>query len=111
VALALTVGPWGEEPDDDVLAEAWQAYGVLLVDAYPPDRRPWAFWRFEPGVPDDLRGVRAGPDPVEDAERVRGDRADLARRRAAWLAEHNGARSAMKGATGGTTTQEVDTDA
>lgn len=88
MALALTIGPRPGVVDveDHVLATAWAAYGALLMDGYGPSSRPWGWWAFEPGVPDELRGERPQLVPVEDGEQDRAKRADLEVRRAAWLA-------------------------
>jgi hypothetical protein len=92
VALALTIGPapHGARLDDATLAEAWQAYGVLLL-GYRTGSRLWGFWSFEPGVPDELRGGRPALYPPEHRECVRHEASELDRRRAAWLAKQPGA--------------------
>jgi hypothetical protein len=96
VALALTIGPAPGDttPTDATLAEAWTTFRPRMLDGYPPSRRPWGWWRFEPGVPDDLRGGRPALYPPEQRECVRHQARELDRRRAAWLAEQSGAGSA-----------------
>jgi len=97
VCLALTIGPTpirDDDLDDAILREAWGEHRARLIASHPLDSQPWAWWAFEPGVPDSLRGQR----PRLVAADVDNDRAaeapDLDFRRAAWLAETNGARSA-----------------
>ncbi len=90
-ALALELGP-SPGRDDDLtdarLRELWEAHRDELMAA--PGPPPLALWMFEPDVPDELRAERFELTPVvddPDADRDAGAaRADLDRRRAAWLA-------------------------
>lgn len=93
VALALTIGPnpGDDSLDDAVLREAWSLYGPALMFTSRPGTRPWGWWAFDAAVPAPLRATRPGLYPVEAAARVKREREDLDNRRAAWLAEHNGA--------------------
>lgn len=66
--LALTVGPTpirDDDLDDRVLREAWVEHRARLLASHPLDSQPWAWWVFEPGVPEWLRGQR--PQLVEVA--------------------------------------------
>jgi len=99
LCLALTIGPVpGRDDDlsDALLREAWIEHRARLRATAPLDREPWAFWRFDEAVPDSLRGQH--PQLVEvDADEpvpVPESAEDLDFRRAAWLDERNGARSA-----------------
>ncbi len=89
--MALSIGPSPlEAEDDDVLCEVWTEHRVRLLDDHPPSPRgPWGHWRFDVGIPDDLRGERARLYPPEEAEEVRREQAALEARRVAWLAAHH----------------------
>lgn len=97
LCLALTIGPIpGRDDDlsDGLLREVWTEHRARLLASHPADSQPWAFWAFEPSVPDSLRGQRPRLVEVDvDDDRAAED-PDLDFRRAAWLAETNGARSA-----------------
>lgn len=92
IALALTIGPrpttWAPELCDAMLAAAWASFGPALIADAPAGSMPWGFWRFDPEVPDELRDHLPALHPVGDTDRVRAERDDLHRRRAAWLAKH-----------------------
>lgn len=89
VVIALTIGPTPgrSTPTDKTLRAAWEAAAAYLLVDCPPDRRPWAWWRFEPGVPQELRGERPTLYPVEHAGRMRVESHGLEVHRAAWLEE------------------------
>jgi hypothetical protein len=94
--LDLTLGPDAVLPGapsrsepDDVLREVYFANDAYLLDVPTPESLPWAFWEFEPDVPDDLREGRPllhdltdGPSRDEEAA----EEADRERRRRIWLA-------------------------
>jgi|SRR5829696_844100 len=90
--LVIGPRPFGGEPDY-VLAALYREH----AQREGADPSWWAFWRFDPGVPAELRGERPPLYPPEDGERVRRERADLELRRAKWLGEKNGASGATKG--------------
>jgi hypothetical protein len=53
---------------------------------------PWAYWYFEPEVPEELREQRPVLRPVDDGqdpEAIRVEREALEARRAAWLLERD----------------------
>ena len=91
IDLVIGPRPFVGEPDD-VLRALYREH----AQREGADHSWWAWWRFEPHVPEALRGERPKLYPVEDGERVRRERADLEARRAAWLAEKNGASGATK---------------
>lgn len=79
-------GRWpSATPSDRALREAWVEFGSYLLADYPPDRRPWGFWRFDPDVPAELRAERPGLYRIEDAERVDAERNDRRSRACGWL--------------------------
>jgi hypothetical protein len=104
VALALTIGPVPGDTTipDATLEAAWLLYGVLLLDGYPPERRPWAWWAFESDIPDELRGERPQLIPLDQAAERRRELEDLEHRRAVWLAEHGTGSARSKGARSAT---------
>lgn len=90
--LALTVGPMDNGPTDELLVEVYSAHREqLLAESITGGDLPWAWWAYEPHVPDDLRGERlelyevAPGEPATDpTDRLAA--LDLEERRAAWLA-------------------------
>lgn len=94
VVLALNIGPdplRDDDLDDATLRALWLEHREHLLALEQPGRRPWAFWRFGPEVPEPLRAERPVlvPDEDYDAAARRDDDRDLDQRRAAWLAEHS----------------------
>ena len=86
MALALTLGPHPLHGlDDATLAAAWPEHRDRLLADYPATHRPWAWWRFEPAVPEELRAPRPALRPVG---RPAPPSLDL--ERAAWLASASG---------------------
>lgn len=83
--LALTIGPdpSPQAEADDVLVQVYAQHRDTLLRDEPPGRRPWAFWAYEPDVPDELRAERPALRPVGAPGR---DRLELEERRRAWLA-------------------------
>jgi hypothetical protein len=60
VALALTIGPppaREEDLTDELLEACWYAHKDRSMERWPEDP-PWAYWRFEPNVPPELREQR-----------------------------------------------------
>jgi hypothetical protein len=108
--IALTLGPPpGRGEPDEALEDAYRLHRARLLDSYPPDRRPWAFWAFEPDVPAELRGGRPALRPVHDDERQElGEHewqladAELARRRRDWLKTLQNGPAGASTAPGGT---------
>lgn len=84
--LALTIGPSpiGPSDTDDDLADLWWQHRDRILASQAPGTRPWAFWAFENGVPEHLRGGRPALTPVDEPT----DDDELDARRAAWLAQH-----------------------
>jgi hypothetical protein len=83
MALALTLGPPPLHGLDDVtLAAAWREHRDRVLADYPATHRPWAWWRFEAAVPEELRPERPGLRPVGEPAPP-----DLHLARAAWLHE------------------------
>ena len=74
--MELSIGPRDEGAfaSDDARRAAWVVHrDELLAGLEDEAVRPWAFWRYEPGVPAKLRNVEGrGSD-------------ELDRRRRAWL--------------------------
>jgi hypothetical protein len=102
VMLALTLGPpptLGDDPpdvpgiaDESDLERAYELHHERLLEQSPPCTRPWAYWRYERDVPDDLRehlptlrevkgGEAASSGNVADAIRLERELARLV-----WLA-------------------------
>jgi hypothetical protein len=99
-ALALTNGPSpvlpGEVswPPDDLFRALWVEHRDALMATQSPGTAPWAFWAYEPDVPDDLRTERpllreAADEPAGSTPAERAAEEDLAERRRLWLAESN----------------------
>ncbi len=89
--LAVTIGPTpGRDDDllDDLLREVWREHRAWFLARCEPRSRPWAWWRFEPAVPDVLRATRPMLYAPGEAESRRRDEADVTASRRAWLAEH-----------------------
>lgn len=90
MALALRIGPSpiGDSLPDEALRAAWREHRDRLLADEPRGSRPWAWWRFEPGIPERLRTHRpvlVKVDADEPAAGADDDRADVVR--AAWLSE------------------------
>lgn len=97
LCLALTIGPTpirDDDLDDGLLREVWGEHRARLIASHPLDSMPWGFWASEPGVPDALRGRRPRLVEVDADDDQAAEDLDLDFLRAAWLDEHNGARSA-----------------
>jgi len=78
----LTIGPRGASvfASDADRRAAWEAHRDELLAIWEAEAvRPWAFWRYEPGLPPELR-ERDRPRLDNSAGR------ELDRRRRAWLA-------------------------
>ncbi len=87
VALELTSGapPFGRSFSVAGLRETWLREREFLLASSIDVAQLAGFWRFEPGIPDDLR-----PEPpvLRPVGSHRADREELIRRRRAWLLEH-----------------------
>jgi len=58
----------GPELTDGELADAWQALGESITEAYVrehPGTRPWAWWRWD--APEPRQQVADGPEPIGSA--------------------------------------------
>lgn len=93
--LDLTLGPHPTRGEDDrTLALVWAHHRERLLEDQPP---PWAYWAYEPEVPEELREQRPVLRPVDDGqsakhqdqdpEAIRREREALEARRVAWLVE------------------------
>lgn len=89
VAVALAIGPrpGDDQPSDDVLRAAWLEHRDRILAGDLFGGRPWAFWRFEPGVPDDLRGARLGLVPLDGEVDRREAVRVLEQARTIWLSD------------------------
>jgi hypothetical protein len=86
--LALTVGSLDDAIPEAVLRAVWESEREFLLATSADVAELQGFWRFEPGVPAELRAELPALYPVGDAERVERARAELRTRRRSWLAEH-----------------------
>lgn len=91
VVLALSLGPHpSAKPGDrkhftdEQLRQAWVLFAPRLL-ACGPAHTHWAYWAFDPAVPDDLRAERPGLAPLD----LDTTDTDLEARRAAWLASRD----------------------
>lgn len=91
--LALTVGPdpgpRARTESDEVLARLWSEHRERILADYSPGTRPWAYWYFEPDVPEELREERPVLRPVDegDPSAIRAEREHLEAARREWLVE------------------------
>ena len=84
--MALTIGPPPfAAPSDAALRAAWVAHRDFLLATTADVAALPGFWAHERGVPDALRREPPALYPIDDTGRVRGEWADLLRRRRAWL--------------------------
>jgi hypothetical protein len=89
-ALALTIGPDPLQAEsDEVLVKVWEEHRDRLVDDHRAGHRPWAWWYFEPEVPQRLRGGRPKLVPVDEVAPARDEREVLEARRVAWIAKRD----------------------
>lgn len=94
--MALELGPDPRSPLTGAqLREAWERYGRVVLRNWAADHddtsRPWAWWAFDPSVPDLLRAERPRLRPVgsrTDADRRERELIEQARTR--WLADRGG---------------------